>query len=173
MTSSAPLAARFSVDSGDPAADESIPQDEVDRGGHGQLCVEVTERVAEPQDHSLSVDFGELLFWISPEVTTDFRLSSLTLLGTSAHIGCGRLSASMARTDYPATSDEGGDAVEEWTVSIDRGSVTAPPLAEEGYEPLPREGSWGDGAASVALTVDPDGVVRTIVLRLDRSQLRS
>lgn len=149
-----------------------MPQDEVDRGGHGQLAVEVPERASEPQDHSLSVDFGELLFWISPEVTTDFRLSSLTLLGTSAHIGCGRLSASMACTDGPAASVEGVGEIEEWTVSIDRGSVTAPPLAEEGYEPLPREGSWGDGAASVALTVDPDGVVRTIVLRLDRSGLR-
>lgn len=150
-----------------------MPQDEVDQGGHGQLTVEVTERVSEPQDNSLSVDFGELLFWISPEVTTDFRLSSVTLLCTSAHIGCGRLSASMARTDYPAASDEGGDAVEEWTVSIDRSTVTAPPLRAEGYEALPREGSWGDGAASVALTVDPDGVVRTIVLSLDRSRLRS
>lgn len=173
MTWTAPLAARFSVDSGDRSADASIPQDEVDRGGHGQLTVEVTERASEPQDHSLSVDFGELLFWISPEVTTDFRLSSLTLLGTSAHIGCGRLSASMARSDDPATSDEDDGAVEEWTVSIDRGSVTAPPLVEEGYKPLPETGSWRDGAASVALMIDPDGVVRTIALRLDRSRLRS
>lgn len=176
MPSPPPLAARFSVDSGDLSADASMPQDEVDGGSHGQLTVEVTEQASEPQDHSLSVDFGELLFWISPEVTTDFRLSSLTLLGTSAHIGCGRLSASMARTDHPATSDEDGGAaeerLEEWIVSIDRDTVTAPPLTEEGYEPLPREGTWGNGAASVALTIDPDGVVRTIVLRLDRSLQR-
>lgn len=105
MTSPAPLAARFSVDSGDSSADESMPQDEVDRGGHGQLTVEVTERATEPQDHSLSVDFGDLLFWISPEVTTDFRLSSLTLLGTSAHIGCGRLSASLASTGSPGGAE--------------------------------------------------------------------
>ncbi|MFC5298567.1 MAG: hypothetical protein ACTIMA_09125 [Brachybacterium tyrofermentans] len=173
MTSPAPLAARFSVDSGDSSADESMPQDEVDRGGHGQLTVEVTERATEPQDHSLSVDFGDLLFWISPEVTTDFRLSSLTLLGTSAHIGCGRLSASLASTGSPGAPNGRLDAIEEWTVSIDRDSVTAPPLVEEGYEPLPRTGSWRDGAASVALTIDPDGVVRRIVLRLDRSRLRA
>jgi len=113
-----------------------------------------------------------LQFWISPEVTTDFRLRSLTLLGTSAHIGCDRLSASMARTDDPATSGDGVGAVEEWTVSIDRDTVTAPPLTGEGDEPLPRERIWGGGAASVALTIDPDGVVLTIMLRLDRSLQR-
>lgn len=57
-----------------------MSQEEIDLGGHGQRCAEVTERASEPQDHGLSVDFGELLFWISPEVTTDFRLRSLTLL---------------------------------------------------------------------------------------------
>lgn len=116
------LTGRYVVDAGDPAYSATIPQRDVDDEGFGQVRFALDASDAETPD-SITVDFGDPLFWIEPELSSEHHLIRLTLLNTSWHIGRGKIVARLQKTS-PPDSSEG----EQWQLSIDPESIDGPPV---------------------------------------------
>lgn len=155
-------ASRFVADSGDPERDAALSIDVIDEESIGILYFDV---VPEWQSlpHSVTVDFGQSLYWIEPIVDECNRLASLAMLTTSFAVARGRLSGRLL---HLPPGDDGG---QRWRVELDPRTVTAPPkivtdphLTADG--PIPDEGEWRGGEASVRVTRDGRGIIQSVDL---------
>ncbi|WP_157697043.1 hypothetical protein [Brachybacterium avium] len=145
------LTGRYVVDAGDPHYSASIPQQEVDDEGFGQVRFALDASDSETLDN-ITVDFGDPLFWIEPELSGDHRLIRLTLLNTSWHIGRGKIVARLHKISSP-DNPEG----EKWQLSIDPNSISGPPIY--GVDTRHNRARAHNGLGEVEVTCGEDGRV--------------
>lgn len=170
----------FYVDSGEPDVDAHRSQAEIDDNAFGSLGFSTDIAASEDIDYDVCVHFGMDISLIDLEVTRDFRLACVTLLGLSNWIGTGKLRGSLCRCLDEGAAPGGagsGDAVpagteEKWQIVLDPESITGPPHKEPDWEPQPLHAKWRDGQAEVWLHPRDDGAIERIdlVLRRDRRQ---
>lgn len=149
----------YDVDPGSAELGGVDDQKRIDEAGCANLLFSVPGVVPGPRDLGPSIDLGEL-WWVEPVLSATGELSSLALLGASFHIGGGALAGTLARV---GSAEEGRV---HWRVTIDSGSITAPPIrfADEGDPPTRASGN--DDAVVVALQRREDGAVVAIDLWL-------
>lgn len=90
------------------------------------------------------------------------------LLDLSGQVGQWRLAATLEQQDVHDRPH-----VQRWRITVDPATITGPPLTEEWYEPMPLEGSWGDGAARLALHQEADFTITRMDLTLDAEAARA
>ncbi|KZE90583.1 hypothetical protein [Microbacterium sp. TNHR37B] len=158
MTSSEVIArGRYDVDPGSVELGGVDDQTRIDEAGCANLLFTVPGVAPGRQDLGPSIDLGDL-WWVEPVSSATGELASLALLVTSFHIGRGALAGTLERVD----GAEQGRV--HWRVTIDSGSITAPPIhfADEGDPPT--QASWKDDAVVAALHRRDDGAVVAIDL---------
>lgn len=153
----------FTIDSGHPERDAELSPEQRRTSTHGILSFDLPD-AAGPDSPLETVDFGELLFWIEPELNRRRELARLSLLMTSDFIGFGELIGTLRRLPSSNASEC------RWRVEIDPASVTAPPVApgdvhSPDHEPIPDTAVWPGGAA-VQVTRAEDSSVRRIDLTI-------
>ena len=154
---------RFTIDSGRPERDAGLSPEQRRTSTHGVLTFDLPDSYGAGSPLE-TVDFGELLFWIEPELNQRRELARLSLLMTSDFVGFGELVATLRR--LPSRS--AGEC--RWRVEIDPASVTAPPLApldvhSPDYEPIPDSAAWR-GGATAQVSRAADSSVRRIDLTI-------
>lgn len=160
----------FLQNSTDPAGDQDRSQQQIDQEHLGCLRFTMPGTRYAPEANAATVQFGQALWWIEAELAEDFSLHSLLLLHLSGRVAQGLLEATIGRLGAEAAD---APDVEQWRITIDPSSMTGPPLVEEGYEPTPDKGSWGDGAVTVELHAQADSSITRIDLVLDREAARA
>ena len=159
----------FLQNSTDPDEDPVRSQQQIDSEHLGCLRFTIPGAKYSPEANTATVQFGHALWWIEAELTADYSLHSVTLLDLSGQVAQGPLKATIGRTLH----DHSAPHLEHWVINIDSSTMTGPPLIEEGDEPLPRKGSWGNEAAFVELHADADSRITRIDLTLGREAART
>ena len=159
----------FLQNSTDPAGDQDRSQQQIDQEHLGCLRFTMPGTRYAPEANAATVQFGQALWWIEAELAEDFSLHSVMLLDLSGQVAQGPLEGTIGRLGAQAAD---APDVERWQITIDPSTMAGPPLVEDGDEPTPDHGCWGDGAAQVTLHADAEARVTRIDLALDRVAAR-
>lgn len=161
------VAGLFFLNSTDPAEDHLRTQQQIDDEHLGGLRFTVPGTHFGPEANASTVQFGHALWWIEVELDDEYSLHTVTLLDLSGQVALGRLAATLQRQQSPPST-----SCERWRIEVDPSTMIGPPLLQDSFEPMPRHGFWGEGAAGVTLYADGESRITRIDLLLDRDAAR-
>ncbi|WP_433674609.1 hypothetical protein [Microbacterium gorillae] len=148
-----PISGTYVVDNpGGPEIATAETQAAIDATGGAHL---VFDPVGEPaRARARDIIFDEL-WWIEVVLDEQDEPTSIFLLCTSMHIGCGAIRGTLTRSE-----SSGADGRVHWRIEIPSESVTAPPLY--GPDTVPERNVWRGGRAEAVVTRRADNVVEAI-----------
>lgn len=115
--------------------------------------------VFEPIGESTRISVRDIIFdelwWIEVALDEQDEPTSIYLLGTSMHIGCGAIRGTLTRSESPSA-----DGRVHWRIEIPSEAVSAPPLY--GPELVPERNVWRGGRAEAVVTRRADNIVEAI-----------
>ncbi|MFK4791709.1 hypothetical protein [Microbacterium sp. ZW T5_56] len=148
-----PIFGTYVVDNpGSPEIATAETQAAIDADGGAHLVFDPVGQPGRPRARDIIFDE---LWWIEVVLDDQDEPTSIFLLCTSMHIGCGAIRGTLTRSEPPSA-----DGRIHWRIEIPSESVTAPPLY--GPELVPERNVWRDGRAEAVVTRRADNVVEAI-----------